>query len=175
MKTFRFYISAEKTIYKFTLPTKKIAQYNCGYGNDSTLVDYVITSRLRHKDFQGKVDVPLAANGEQVRSLESFDEDLTYMFNFLEDQNCPICINMLYDSLVSICKNHITKYGRLIYVDLLMYVDVFIYIYQAIYTACESTCHDTYRSAVYLILNMFPMKVFFRDFFGRTYTWADVR
>lgn len=68
---------------------------------------------------------------------------------------------------------HIRKYGRLLYIDLLMYMDTYINIIQAIFSESMRVYHNIYKRVTYLALNTFPNNILFQDMFGKVYSWAD--
>lgn len=163
-KTFSFYISAENFTYSFSLPM------SMGQNVDAT--------GLRHPDYK-KVNsasefLNSVASYSELVPISSFQDDMNLFVSYLERQKKPLETIMLFDALAYVCKKHIERFGRLIYGDLLSYVDVFIYVDYAIFQSDLSTYHNLYNKAVYYILNKFPNNVIFQGPFGSSYTWADV-
>lgn len=172
-KTFQFHINAEHYTYSFSLPIIQVDTYIM-HNRECVKMDNVVTSILRHPEFEGQVSNPLLANGKEVRSIESFEEDLDNFVKKLNDKHQLIERDLVQDVLTQVCIEHINRCGRLMYVDLLMYVDVYICVLFAIYNEKTETYHFEYYNAVYLILNRFPKDIKFVGIAGDLYSWDDV-
>ena len=160
--TFSFYITAENYTYNFSLPLK--------FGN------CVVATGLRHPDVSnfktnmGKIPYTLS----EAIPIDDFQNDLNQFVNYLENLHMPIKIEMLCEALIIVCKKHIERCGRLLYVDLLSYVDVFIYVDFAIFSSDENIYRNIYKKAVYLILEKFPNNILFQNGLNGFHSWADI-
>lgn len=173
-KTFSFYINAENYTYSFSLPI--FEQEALDSAGKPVKVNNVITSVLRHPEFlgAGKVAAPFLANGHEVREIEDFKKDLNNFVTKLDKKHMLIEYEMLQQVLQQLCEEHIKTYGRLMYVDLLMLIDVFICVDFAIYSGDLDNYHRLYKNEVYRLLDTFPKDIKFINPFGGIYSWADV-
>lgn len=164
MQYFRFYVNAERFTYIVELKTVSIQEQQ-----------FVVTSALRHPDFVGKVDEfsRLCRSNEQYRLVSDFEEDFKKMTSMINDTNRLIDQDMLDRILLQVCHQHISIYGRLLYIDLLMYMDVYIHVIQAVFNEPMKVYHNIYRRATYLVLNSYPNNILFQNAFGGLYSWTE--
>lgn len=165
MQYFRFYVNAERFTYTATLKTISIQGQ-----------EFVVTSDLRHPDFIGKIDEfsRLCGNNEQYRLISDFEEDFKKMVSMLNNLNRLIDQDIFDSILLQICHQHILLHGRLLYIDLLMYIDVYIHIVQAIFDEPVGVYHNIYKRVTYLVLNTYPNNILFQNMFGGLYSWGDI-
>ncbi len=171
MKEFSFYIPAENYTYTFSLPSKIMGREL-----------YVETAGLRHPEFCIKNNAAgsfsslqqAIAKEEMWQAFDEFQNDLNIFIDKIISNNKEITHELLNMALLSICKDHINRCGRLLYFDLLGYVDLATFIDKAIYSGTDESYHSFYRYSVYSVLNTFPQKVWFQNPLGGFYSWADV-
>lgn len=156
MRTFHFYIPAEKYTYSFVLPAKTIQG-----------AEYVNTAGLRHPEFSTKrnaasIGLPFsdAFIGEECwQEYKAFSIDLQSIVNKIVAMNKKVTCECLQDAFLQICNDHINRFGRLFYHDLLSYADLATYVSMAIYDLPTEEYHSFYKNAVYNATNTFPTKV----------------
>lgn len=153
----RFEIKREHRIYNFTIESDE--QFVC------------LDQTLRHPDF-------LPQNPMQHMNLmisrQEFFEDLNAFLRKVVLSVQKVETGFLQRILVDICRDHISKFGRLWYNDLLMYADLYITIDKAIFKRQIQQYHNLYRVGVYRVLNEFPKNVLFPSPMGGSYSWDDV-
>ena len=165
MRTFSFYIDAENYTYSFDFPTT--------FQGGQEFVVYDCNSEFRHPEFRVKPQGPIV--GSQILTdLNTFTEDFRNFVTRLNRLHKPLEGQMLAEVLEDVCEEHINRYSRLLYNDLLNYVDLYIHINHAIFESPMDVYQDIYKFGVYRVLNKFPNNVVFQGPFGTTYTWADV-
>ena len=169
MKEFSFFIPAENYSYTFSLPSKMMG----------TEV-YVETSGLRHPEFYAKNNAISSilqhaiAKEEMWQSYDEFQNDLKLFVNKIISYNIEITHELLNQVLLSICKDHINKCGRLLFFDLLGYADLATFVDKAIYSGTVESYHSFYRYSVYNVMNTFPQNVLYQNPLGGFYSWSDV-
>lgn len=169
MKAFSFFIPAEDFTYSFVLPSKTMNG-----------AEFVNTAGLRHPDFLTKTNaarigltVSDAIVGEECwQEYKTFANDLQSIVNKIVAMNMEVTYECLQDAFLHICDDHINRFGRLFYHDLLSYADLATYVSMAIYDAPTDAYHSFYKNAVYNVMNTFPTKVL-HDFFGEYISYAD--
>ena len=170
MKTFSFFIPAENFTYSFVLPSKTMNG-----------AEFVNTVGLRHPDFLMKTNaarmgLPFsdAIMGEECwQECKAFTNDLQSLVNKIVATNKEITIKCLHDAFLRICDDHINRFDRLYYNDLLSYADLATYVCMAIYDSPTDAYHSFYENAVYNVMNTFPTKVLC-NFFGEYISYADI-
>ena len=161
MKTFSFYVPSENFTYSFELPSKIIGGQ-----------EHVETAGLRHPDFRNKNS--LIASEEVWQQLEEFKTDFNLFVSKIIASG-ELVTNKLIDSVMyNICAEHIKKFGRLMYVDLLGYADLSTFINKAVFEGPLWSYHSHFRLSVYKILDAFPRNVLFQGPLGTLYSWEDV-
>lgn len=173
MKEFSFYIPAENYTYSFSLPSEMM-----GGGV------FVDPSGLRHPDFsvnrQTANNIGFSALGNALVGMQAWQEysefkkDLGFFVNKIIETRKEVSHESLDYAMLAICKDHISRCGRLLYHDLLGYADLATCVDNAIYQGNMISYYDFYKHSVYLILNTYPSKVLFQNSFGGFYSWADV-
>lgn len=170
MKDFSFFIPAENYTYSFSLPSKIIGRE-----------EYVETAGLRHPEFCVQNNAPnyfslrqAIAKEELWQAVNEFQNDLNQFVNIITSSKREVTHEMLDRALLGICSDHISKCGRLLYYDLLGYVDLATFVDKAIYKGTVESYHSFYRHSVYNALNTFPKNVLFQSPIGGFYSWADV-
>lgn len=170
MKEFQFYIPSENYTYSFSLPSEMMG------GNE-----FVETAGLRHPEFKTKNNkqhqphlLQAIAKEEIWQEINDFQNDLNLYINKITSYNREVTHELLNIALLAICKDHINKYGRLLYFDLLGYVDLATFVDKAIYDGTIESYHSFYRYSVYNVMNSFPHQVLFQNPLGGLYSWADI-
>lgn len=170
MKEFRFYIPAENYTYSFSLPSKMMGEN-----------EYVETAGLRHPEFCVKNNAPsyfsisqAITKEEMWQACDEFQNDLNLFINKVTSCDREVSHELLDMALFAICKDHINRCGRLLYFDLLGYVDLATFVDKAIYDGTIESYHSFYRRSVYNVMNSFPHQVLFQNPLGGFYSWADV-
>ncbi len=158
------FIDAEQFVYTVAARTLKIED-----------TEFVVTSDLRAKEFEQKVDeIGLLFGGIQLRYPYDLKNDIDDFIKILNMYNRPIDLTILEYSFIGLCREHIKLHGRLFYIDLLMYIDMYILVVKAIYNFQVTTYKTLYKKTVHLILNTFPADILFQGPFGELYSWNDV-
>lgn len=162
MKRFDFHISAEQYTYSFFVENI--------IDNDT---ECVVTSELRLPKFKGPQYYVMGVDENHV-TLNDFQEDFHYMVNYLENARSLIELPLLREALFAICKHHINRFNRLLFPDLLYYVDLYTIIYKAVFDAPLDSYMHIHEAGVYRVLEKYPKDVLFRGPWGKYYSWADM-
>lgn len=157
MRTFSFYIPAENYTYSLVLPSKMI--------NGS---EYVNTAGLRHPDFSTKETASFMGmmslshaimKDECWHEYNDFTNDLQSFVNKIVAMNEEVTYECLQNALLQVCSDHIRRFNRLFYHDLLGYADLATYVSMAIYNLPTEAYHSFYKDAVDRVMNAYPTKV----------------
>lgn len=150
MKTFSFYINADRCTYSF------VVKNGFEYGREVVILD--AKDSMRHPDFQHSGNGIISAHEDMI-PVEDFQNDLNNFVNRLNKLRRPIEGHHIAEVLEDICEEHIGKYGRLIFYDLLTYADLYIKINSAIFESPIHIYQDIYKCAIYRILDKFAEHV----------------
>lgn len=151
----QFYIPKEKFTYSFEIEA------------DDQFV--VLDQSLRHPEFAPSMHAMI-----QMYSKQEFHKDIDFFLRRLRIHVGELDTDSIQKAFVEICDDHIRKYGRLFYNDLLIYADLYINIDRAIYHRNTAQYQLLYRKGVYAVLTKFSDKILCQNNFGRGYiTWAE--
>lgn len=157
IRTFSFYIPAENYTFSFNLPSRTMNG-----------VEFVNTAGLRHPDFSTKKNAALMGLNSFSNAImedqnwyeyNEFANDLKALVNKIVVTNEEVTYESLQDAFLQICDNHIRRFNRLFFHDLLGYADLATYVGMAIYDLPTDAYHSFYKEAVYRVMNVYPSKV----------------
>lgn len=153
---------------KFEIP-REHREYSFTIESDEQFV--YLDPTLRHPDFMPQNPMQ---NMGLIISRQDYFEDLNNFLKKVIISNRVIDPEFIQSVLVDICKEHINKFGRLWYNDLIIYTDLYIAIEKAIFKHSLQQSQNLYRLSIYKVLNKFPTKILFPSPMGGHYSWADV-
>lgn len=112
----------------------------------------------------------------QIISKQDFHNDLKSFLRKLNTSPKNVDTELIQEVFIEICEEHIRRFGRLWYSDLLIYADLYINIDRAIYHRNEVQYKLLYKKGVNKVLEKFSKKIYFPNPMENSYlTWEDIK
>lgn len=116
---------------------------------------FVKTNLYRPAELEDNSSGPLASlimASDSLSEKEEFMKDLNAQVLYINSKKDEqLSVQLLFDACCLACSVHINRYGRLLIVDLLTYMDIFAILYRICFSASQEETIALYRKCVKII------------------------
>lgn len=139
---------------------------------------YVKTNVYRPSELEDNSSgaLGLIMSADSFSEKEDFTNDVNTQVSYINSKTRePLSVQLLFDACCLACSVHINKYGRLLIVDLLTYMDILSILYRTCFAASQEQTNALYRKCVKIIGTSLNQYVQYPGAFGSTIdfnTWA---
>lgn len=114
---------------------------------------YVKTNVYRPSELEDNSSgsLGLIMSADSLSEKEDFTNDVNAQVSYINSKSEPCSAQLLFDACCFACSVHINRYGRLLIVDLLTYMDIFAILYRTCFSASQEETIALYRKCVKII------------------------
>lgn len=115
---------------------------------------FVKTNLYRPSELEDKPYGPLASvimASDSLSEKDEFMNDVNAQVSYINSKSESFSVQLLFDACCFACSVHINRYGRLLIVDLLTYMDIFAILYRTCFSASQEETIALYRKCVKII------------------------
>ena len=111
---------------------------------------YVKTNVYRPSELEDNSSgaLGLIMSADSLSEKEDFTNDVNTQVSYINSKTDPLSVQLLFDACCLACSVHIDRYGRLLIVDLLTYMDIFAILYRTCFAASQEETIALYRKCV---------------------------